>query len=297
MIAVVSHDAGGAEIISSWVKKNPGEYCFVLEGPARSVFQNKLGLLELKTLESAVQESELVLCGTSWQSDLERKALKKAKSLKKKVVSYLDHWVNFKDRFIQDGELFLPDEIWVGDQDALVIAQKEFPDKLVKLVDNLYFEDIKIQLKKITRFERAKDGVSVLYICEPVGDHSELVYGNRKYLGYDEIDAINYFLKNIGLISNKVDVIKIRPHPSESKNKYDWVKRASSIPIEIGGAQSLIDEISASDLIVGCESMAMVIGLLAKRDVFSCIPFGGRACCLPQKSIKHLSQMVNASRL
>ena len=36
MITIVSKDAGGAEILSSWVKNNPGNYRYYLSGPAKN---------------------------------------------------------------------------------------------------------------------------------------------------------------------------------------------------------------------------------------------------------------------
>ena len=48
-------------------------------------------------------------------------------------ISVLDHWVNYKERFIRGGELILPDEIWVCDNHALALAKKAFPGARVSL--------------------------------------------------------------------------------------------------------------------------------------------------------------------
>ena len=40
--------------------------------------------------------------------------------------------------------------------------------------------------------------------------------------------------------------------------------------------------------VVGCETMAMVIALIAGRRVFTSIPPGGRPCRLPQREIRPL---------
>jgi hypothetical protein len=45
-------------------------------------------------------------------------------------------------------------------------------------------------------------------------------------------------------------------------------------------------------VVVGCESMAMVVGLLAQKKVVSSIPPSGRHCRLPQKNIVHLSEIA-----
>ena len=57
-----------------------------------------------------------------------------------------------------------------------------------------------------------------------------------------------------------------------------------------------LKEIVEADIVAGCQSMAMVIGLLAQKKVFSCIPPGGPCCCLPQKQIVQLRDLVVVSK-
>lgn len=99
MIAVVSHDAGGAEILSSWLVRCSESYCLVLDGPAKAIFQRKLGANKITPLSEAIGQCDWVLCGTSWQSNVERRAIALAKSEGKTVVAFLDHWVNYSERF------------------------------------------------------------------------------------------------------------------------------------------------------------------------------------------------------
>jgi hypothetical protein len=63
--------------------------------------------------------------------------------------------------------------------------------------------------------------------------------------------------------------------------------------IEIGGDKTLLEEITEVNVVVGCSSMAMVVGLLAKKRVICSIPPGGRMCALPQKGIEHLQVLVS----
>ena len=77
-------------------------------------------------------------------------------------------------------------------------------------------------------------------------------------------------------------------HPSEKKGKYDEIVHNYKPLIEIGSNIPLIDQISEYDIIVGCESMAMVIGVIANKRVVSCIPPGFGKCILPQETIEHL---------
>ena len=293
MVLIVSHDAGGAEIISSWVIKQNEKYSLVVDGPAINIFQRKLGNYENLSLSEAISNCDWVLCGTSWESDLERQAIVNAKAQGKKVVAYLDHWVNYLDRFILDGICVLPDEIWVGDIDAESIAHNIFPSLPIVLQENPYFVDIKFDFEKLESdldFNEEKS-YSILYVCEPVREHALLQYGDERYWGYTEEEALEYFFDNIELIGLSDYMIKIRPHPSEQINKYNWAKKKNE-NVKIGGDRTLIEEIASSDVVVGGESMAMVIGLLADKRVISCIPPGGHACRLPQTGIEHLQILL-----
>ncbi|MGC9384846.1 MAG: hypothetical protein ACP5D6_09625, partial [Kosmotogaceae bacterium] len=80
--------------------------------------------------------------------------------------------------------------------------------------------------------------------------------------------------------------------------KYSYVREEfCDLTIDLGGRQTLFEEISQSQVVVGCETMAMVIGLLAQKRVISCIPPCGRPCSLPQKEIEHLSELIKFDKL
>jgi hypothetical protein len=293
MITVVSHDAGGAEIVSSYIRQTGLECLYVLEGPACKIFERKLGRIQTLSFEAAIRQSSSILCGTSWQSDIEINAIKLARSLGKRSIAFLDHWVNYRDRFIRMDEIFLPDEIWVGDVIAEAMAKKIFPRLPVTVIDNPYMQDIRQELAEI-KMQRVPDheSISVLYVCEPISEHALLRHGNARFWGYEEGDALRYFLSNASALGRPIERILIRPHPSERAEKYIWVQQEFELPIEMGGVRSLLEEVAESDVVLGCESMAMVIGLLAGKKVISCIPPEGRACALPHTDIISLQDMI-----
>ena len=90
MLALVSHDAGGAELLSSYVRQQGLSCLYVLEGPALHVFERKLGPIQTLTLEAALNQASSLLCGTSWQSDLEFMALGQARDLGKPSTAFLE---------------------------------------------------------------------------------------------------------------------------------------------------------------------------------------------------------------
>jgi hypothetical protein len=293
LIAIISHDAGGAEILSSYVRQHCLQCLFVLEGPALNIFERKLGLVNICTLEEAISQAKYIICGTSWQSDLEFNALKMARLMGKRSIAFLDHWVNYRDRFIRSSEAIWPDEIWVGDTIAQSMAQNIFTKLPITLVDNPYTMDIQKELTKIKSHSLSfKNSISVLYVCEPISEHAKRRYGISNFWGYIEEDAVRYFLSNISVLGKPIERILIRPHPSEKQEKYKWIQREFELPIVMGGNNTLLEEIIASDFVVGCESMAMVIGLIAGKSVISCIPPGGRACGLPHLEIISLQDIL-----
>ncbi|SRR6266404_1292912 len=293
MLCVISHDAGGAEILSSYVRQRKPDCRFVLAGPAVKIFERKLGPVQLWPLEDALAASDSLLCGTSWQSDIEWRAIALARDRGKPSAVFLDHWVNYRERFMRNSKTHLPDEIWVGDTLARERAEALFPGLAVRHLDNPYFADLRSELASLKRGPApGGGGLRILYVCEPLREHALLEYGNERHWGYVEEDALRYFLTHLDALGAPVGQIVLRPHPSEKPDKYDWALREFGLPIVRGGGRSLFEEVIDADVVVGCESMAMVIGLLARRRVMSCIPPGGRPCMLPQTEIESLQARV-----
>jgi hypothetical protein len=293
MLAIVSHDAGAAEVLSSYVRRNRPQCVFSLGGPARDIFKRKLGEVANVSLPAAVSSAERLLCGSSWQSDLELDAIRLAKRSGTPCTAFVDHWTSYVERFTRSGATTLPDEIWVADDDAERIARGVFSDVAIRLVPNPYFEDIREELRELAgaRSQR-RDGLAVLYVCEPVREHALQQHGDPNYWGYTEEEALRYFLSNAAVLREPIERIALRPHPSEDRDKYSWVADEFELPIIRGGVSGLVAEIAASDVVVGCESMALVVGLLAGKRVISCVPPGGRPCALPQAEIQHLQELA-----
>jgi hypothetical protein len=294
MICVVSHDAGGAEILSSYVRQQGLDCKCVLDGPALKIFQRKLNTFERHSLQDSINSADWFLCGTSWQSDLEWQAIGLARQAGKKSVAFLDHWVNYKERFIRAGQEHIPDEIWVGDLLAENMARSFFPSLTIRLVENPYFVDLKRELSLIVQPQELNPKqLKILYVCEPIREHALHEYGNERHWGYTEEEAMQYFLENLEILGAPIKHIVIRPHPSEVPSKYNWAAKQFDLSIISGGKNPLLEEIVASDVVVGCESMAMVVGLLAGRRVISCIPPGGRPCNLPQQQIEYMQTLLH----
>jgi hypothetical protein len=296
-VAIVAHDAGGAEVLSSYVRQQGLTCRLALQGPACAVFERKLGPYQNLTVEAAVRGGVSLLCGTSWQSDLELHAIELARAGGKPSAAWLDHWVQFRERFARFGTLCLPDEVWVSDTDAFALARKLLPGLPVRLMENPYFADIKTDLASAARVYPAIPGQqTILYVCEPVREAALRQFGNALHWGYTEEQALQYFLSNLGSLGAPVGHIVIRPHPSEAAGKYRGIVAEHALPLSFSRGHDLSAEIASCDCVVGCGSMAMVIGLLAGKRVVSCIPPGGAPCPLPQHEIELLRDLVRLDR-
>jgi hypothetical protein len=292
-VAIVAHDAGGAQIVSSYVRR-PGaalrERCvFALAGPASAIFESKLGAFTSVSPREAVAAAGSVLCGTGWQTDWELSAIREARGAGKKSAAFLDHWVNYRERFTRGAAVTLPDQVWVTDELALDIARRELPEVPARLAGNPYLLDVRDQLAAQPP-RPASAGLRVLYVCEPMREHALRQFGDERHWGYTEEEAMTWFLDHVHALGGAVEAIVVRPHPSEPAGKYDEVLRGYHLPLRVSSEPELLADIAAADVVAGCNSMAMVIALEARRRVICCIPPGGRPCVLPHGGIEQLAR-------
>jgi hypothetical protein len=294
MIGVVAQDAGGAEIVSSHLRRNGLKFACHLDGEAKGIFARKLGPVDNISLQSLVETCDSLLCGTS-VGDLEWQALRLARQAGKRTVAMIDHWVHYRERFFRHGEYCFPDEVWVGDEIGLRLASAELPEVPAKLVPNPYFLDLRDELKEIAvPARRDFTGIQILYMCDPLRGNGIAIYGDERHWGYTEEDALRYFLENVGCISMKIGRIVVRAHPKERRDKYDWARKEFDLPIVTDEDKTLLQQVAASDVVSGCATMAMVVGLIAGKRVVSCIPQGGRTIPLPHAEIEDIHQLMSA---
>ncbi len=293
-VLLIAHDAGGAELILSWILTNKRDFIVSLSGPAKKIFSKKIKNLKNTNYKKSINECDWVLTGSGWHTNFEYNAIDLAKNKNKKVITLLDHWVLFRERFVRKNRKIFPNEIWVCNNEALRIAKKRIPEvKLIKKIDNFYFKKIKDKLKKYPKIKKTKS-IKILYVTEPLSKLSKF-YKHTYKLNYDEFEALEYFFNNIKNFKNQsIRLITIRPHPSERVNKYSYlIKKYKNFKIVIKNSTTLINEIINHNWIVGCNTTPMVIGILNKNKVFSSIPKKGTKSYLPFKQIKNISSINN----
>lgn len=289
-VCIVSHDAGGAENVAAYLAAHDDmEALFVLAGPAIKVFERRIGDIKIADLEEAIADCDWCFCGTGWQSDLEWKAIASARKAGKRTVAFLDHWVNYRERFIRNSEEVLPDEIWVADEHAKRLAEQIFPELIIRQQPNRYLETLVAEVRSLELGKPKHTDKYVLYVLEPIRQS----WGSGEKLG--EFQALDYFMEHMGRLDlgDPLSIsIHLRPHPSDSIGKYDeWIGFQMNNRITVDTTSSLAAMIAWSDVVVGCHTYAMVIALGVGKTVISSIPPWIPQCVLPQSEIIRLSNI------
>ena len=280
--SVVCHDAGSANIvIANLLETGRHDWRAYMKGPAENVWNTVYPDINLcESLDSTLEQAELLVTGTGWQSNVEHDARKMARERGIHSVAVIDHWVNFEERFIRESETVWPDEFWVTDDYALEIAQQSFPDQCVRQVPNYYTQS---QMQIISEVKQ-NDPPELLYLLEPMRDD----WGRGKA---GEFQALDYFVSRLPELELPADtVIRLRLHPSEASGKYsEWVHMHSTLDIRMDDADNLGQAIGVSTWLAGCETSALALGLMAGRKVYCTLPPWAPVCQLPHQGLIHLA--------
>lgn len=291
-LAVVAHDAGAANIIRYLIRNiQSKKLLFCLEGPALSIIGKSRKNLKNLNLTECLKQSKTLLSGTSNKDiKLEYEARKLAKNNNITSFAVIDHWVNYKERFIRNNLEILPDEIWISDQYALKMASQCFNNVPICLIENMYVNN---EVKKILRTKNNKisyNKIKFLYLLEPIDE----VWNNSNTSG--DFEALNFFINNVKSITSNSDMhIVLKPHPKEKSDKYDkWCKDISNTyNIYIDKTSTLSKLISWANIVVGCQTSAMVIALKAGKKVICSLPQNAPECQLPHDKLIHLKDIIN----
>jgi hypothetical protein len=292
-VAVVCHDAGAANLVFAWLREwveagllNQYEFRLLLQGPAEKAWQlEPLPLLQMQLhteLSSALTGCQSVLTGTGWASSLEHDARQLAATLQIPSIAVIDHWVNYTQRFERDGEVILPNQIWVSDRYAFEMATNIFKNISIFELPNRYLHKI---VKSILPAPEKSN--ILLYVLEPT----------RNEWGRDvpgEFQCLDFFAKHVDkVIGKKSPQILLRPHPSDPPHKYDaWMKLNAHLKPELDIHVSLNEAISNARWVAGVETFAMVVALTAGRMTYSTLPPWAPKCRLPYTEIVHFRECI-----
>ncbi len=294
-LALVCHDAGAANLIFAWMHaeavKQPDVICdwrLLLKGPALKLW-TEYGLSQVhlcQDIDELLDGANMLVSGTGWASILEYESIQMARQRGIRSIAVIDHWINYRARFVRNEVVALPDEIWVTDVYARKLAESEFNDIRVVQKPNLYLDNIVHEVLMHEQINRVAK--NLLYLLEPIRN----TWGDDVING--EFKALDFFVKNISALGLNKDLsIRLRPHPSDPVDKYDqWIHEQKHLNITLDESLTLAESIAWSDVVVGCQTYAMVVALAVGKNVFSSIPSWAPSCILPQEGIVKISELV-----
>jgi len=284
-VGIVCHDAGGANQIMAMceVAGFPRVRAY-MEGPARALWHGRFPAHSLAaSLDELLDETHTLITGTGWASALEHDARVAASWRGIHSIAVLDHWVNYRERFIRNDVFLLPDEIWVVDEHALRIARAVFPGQCILLKPDSYAQE---QVRAISPVG-AILGNELAYLLEPA--RSDWGRGEP-----GEFQALRYFLARLPGLGLPTDtIIRLRPHPSDPPGKYDaFLQPSGPWPVLLDNGD-LTSAISRARWVAGCQTHAMTLALQAGRTVLCTLPPWAPACVLPHTGLIHLKDCAD----
>lgn len=295
---MVAHDAGAARLLFSWLQPLQRQLRFFVQGPARQILdKERPDISPCEGLEACLDQTQLLLSGTGWSSNLEHRARQFAAERNIRSIAILDHWVNYRERFVRQGRIALPEGLWVADSEALALAHSQFPTLSVQEHPNLWLNQLisevasyrsTLQKKGIKRAAR-----NLLYLLEPLRDHANGELNGQEFV------ALNYWLEKLPSLASNGQIIKdrqllklrLRPHPSEEPGKYEeWIRSHShEWPIELDTNPSLAISLAQADVTFGCETQALVASMACNLPTFCTLPPLAPPCRLPHSKLLHLA--------
>lgn len=258
-VLVVTHDAGGSEIIGAYVRKNRAtkEFRVFTNGPGARVFR-RLGVpfsrirddrgAIKKVVERNTDCNLALLALPGWMTRIELTALEESKRAGIRTVVYLEDWTAYRERLghtVRDWR-YLPDELWAGDKAALRIARKEFArlPVSIKLVPNEYFRSVTARYRALRKKYTTR---SILFLSSAWGT-SAVFSDLLKLLSANNINA----------------PVRIRFHPADDRTRYDHLIRRhrGSITIEKSKEKDVTEDLARARIVVGNRTVALVLSAL-----------------------------------
>ena len=239
---IVANDAGAAYQIYYLIKKFKLKCKYYLKGPAKKIF-NKKNIIHL---DNEIKKIDIVMTGTSLQTNFEKNVIKKCKKYSKKVLSIFDNYNNFKKRFLLDKKLFYPNIIITVDELSYKEAKKYKKKNFILVKKKDYYLDYiqkikkKIIKKNIIYFSSNWDRVS------------------KQPLDLKLLESFCLKLKKLNLLKKEKKVY-IKLHPSESRKKYLKSKIFKNLKIKVVKESNIINILKNFEIAGGCETYALAL--------------------------------------
>lgn len=293
-MGVVVHDAGATNIILAYLEGVRFDVKILASGPAVKLFQDaKLDHLFVSQFDFLQQAFDVILLGQNFKAPIDKLIIRHFQHSDVLLIAVLDHWTFTRKQYVIDEVELLPDCFVVNDSKALQRASKEFPSVSIVLIPNYYIEKCKVLYADLPI---PKDyETNILYISESIDSESNPEFG-QTYKSDDagELDfhAFLFLIQNIEFFGREKRKLIIRPHPSEPLGKFDQRFLNHSLDITVSSETDLVKDLRRSRIVVGIQSMAMVVAVELGCEVYSCLPPNSGANPIEGYRIPYLRDLI-----
>ncbi len=296
----VFSDPGGAKAVLAKVceLKDNLSKCFIISDRVYPFFKEFSLRVDLPPKNVTdyfnIINPDFVFTGTSYTSKIELEFLRVARERKVISYSFIDHWTNFKNRFLFNDQYMYPDKILVIDEEAKQLAIEDGINKNILIIyGNPYYKYLhSFQPKepKENFFSRLGHDVGRKKIIVFAPDPLSNVNGSSVY-GFDELSATKEMAELLDSIShNFLFFLKLHPNQNVKAIK----SKASSKMIMLDASVDSNTLIYYSDLVIGFFSNFLIEANIMRKKV---LRFHLYPALKDPLSGQNIGEVVNIKRL
>ena len=217
-----------------------------------------------------------ILSGTSYTSKIELRFISEAKKLNIDTCSYIDHYTNYKERFILDKQYIFPNNIILIDEIAEKIAIKnKLSDHSNLLVINNFYHDFlrnwtpKNKRENLLKNQQIKsDEKIIVFAPDPLSN----INGKEKYL-FDENDVWNDLVDVLKKINSNKLIVIVKFHPNQNKETLiKAITDSNYKDVVFYDQKNSIDLLYHADIIVGMFSSILIEANVLKKRIIRHLP-------------------------
>jgi len=270
---IVFSDPGGAKpclaLANKWLLNHDILVCSDREFSFFECFRMKVIKCLTDHADTVIKEfaPDSIYTGTSYSSDLELAFIAKGRERGIPTSAFVDHYTQFRSRFVLGDDLIFPDEINVLDEKAYKLAVGAgLPQDRIHITGNPYHDYLRRWTTSVSRSDLwiklgfvDSPGPVLLFTPDPLSN----VGGIDKF-GSDERLILRYLMDSLEEIGVPVQLV-IKAHPNQNieylgseldnRNKKNGI-RCFIVGPEIDSA--LNELIVRSDLVIGMFSSLIV---------------------------------------
>jgi hypothetical protein len=269
----VFSDPGGAKPLLAFIK-NHGLKDFKVISDRKYDFFLDFGInvinFKNENIEKIIKDfnPDYILSGTSYTSKIELRFINQAKKLNVDTYSYIDHYTNYKERFILDNQYVFPKNIILTDKIAEKIAIKtKLSDHSNLLVINNFYHDFlrnwtpkTLRKTFLNNCQIKSDEKIIVFAPDPLSN----INGKKKYL-FDENDIWNDLADVLRKINSDKLIVIVKFHPNQNKKtlmktiKFNKIKNIF-----------FFDQVNSIELLYHCDIVVgMFSNILIEASIFN----------------------------